>query len=156
MEYSYSYQKAENTYTLDQFIACQSDTDFCYNNLSFIDQIDNIKYNVYNVASDYIEEIISEYCVSVELTDDQLSKYKYRPKLLCYDIYGSQELYYLILVINDICSVKDFTKNKLNLPTKSNMVELTKAIMNSNRSDIQSYNYANIKSSADIEEENKK
>ena len=32
MEYSYNYQKPESTYTLDQFIACQSDTNFCYNN----------------------------------------------------------------------------------------------------------------------------
>ena len=150
IEYSYDYQKPEKTYTLDQFIACQSDDVFCYNNLSFIDQIDNIKYNVYNVASDYLDEITSAYCVDVELTDDQLTRYKYRPKLLCYDIYGSQELYYLILIINDICSIKDFTKKKLKLPTKINMSELCKEIKNSNNSDIQLYNSLNIKSSADI------
>lgn len=153
IEYTYDYQKPELTYTLDQFIACQSDTNFCYNNLSFIDQIDNIKYNIYNVASDYIDEIISNYCVNVELSDDQLAKYMYRPKLLCYDIYGSQELYYLILIINDICSVKDFVKKKIILPTKTNMSVITKAIMNANRSDIQDYNAANIKSSAELEEE---
>ena len=153
MEYSYDYQKPEYTYTLDQFIACQSDTNFCYNNLSFIDQIDNIKYNIYNVASDYIEEIISDYCIPVLLNDDQLSKYKYRPKLLCYDVYGAQELYYLILIINDMCSVKDFTKKKLFLPTKDNMPIITKAIMNANRADIQKYNSVNIKTSAQLEEE---
>ena len=153
IEYTYDYQKPESTYTLDQFISCQSDSNFCYNNLSFIDQIDNIKYNIYNVASDYIDEIVSNYCVTVILTDDQLSKYKYRPKLLCYDLYGSQELYYLILIINDICSIKDFTKNTLKLPTKVNMPVITKAIMNSNRSDIQKYNDDNIKTSAELEEE---
>ena len=145
MEYTYDYQKPEKTYTLDQFIACQSDTSFCYNNLSFIDQIGNIKYNIHNVASDYIDEIISNYCVDVELSDDYLAKYKYRPKLLCYDIYGSQELYYLILIINDICSVKDFTKKKLKLPTKDNISVICKAIMNANRSDIQKYNSFNKK-----------
>lgn len=155
MSYTYDYQKPELTYTLDQFIACQSDTNFCYNNLSFIDQIDNIKYNIYNVASDYIDEIITNYCVNVELTDDNLSKYKYRPKLLCYDLYGSQELYYLILIINDICSVKDFTKNKLVLPTKVNIPIITRAIMNANRSDIQKYNAANIKTSAELKEKKK-
>ncbi len=153
IEYTYDYQKPELTYTLDQFIACQSDTNFCYNNLSFIDQIDNIKYNIYNVASDYIDEIISEYCVMVELSDEQMAQYKYRPKLLCYDVYGAQELYYLILIINDICSVKDFTKKKIKLPTKSNMTVVCKAIMNANRSDIQIYNSANVKTSAELEEE---
>ena len=102
------------------------------------------------MASDYINEIRNEYCASVELTDEQLTKYKYRPKLLCYDIYGVQELYYLILIINDMCSVKDFTKKKLIMPTKNNMSILTKAIMNTNRSDILKYNEANIKNSADI------
>lgn len=153
IEYTYDYQKPESTYTLDQFIACQSDSNFCYNNLSFINQIDNIKYNIYNVTSDYIDEIISNYCVNVVLTDDQLSKYKYRPKLLCYDLYGSQELYYLILIINDICSIKEFTKNTLKLPTKANMPIITKAIINSNRFNIQKYNDANIKTSAELEEE---
>lgn len=153
IEYTYDYQKPELTFTLDQFIACQSDTSFCYNNLSFIDQIDNIKYNIYNVASDYIDEIISEYCVNVELSDEQLAKYKYRPKLLCYDVYGAQELYYLILIVNDICSVKDFTKKRLILPTKNNMTTICKSIMNANRSDIQIYNSANIKTSEELEEE---
>ena len=32
----YTYAKPYNTYTLEQFIACQSDTSVCYNNLSFI------------------------------------------------------------------------------------------------------------------------
>lgn len=144
---SYDYQKPENTYTLDQFIACQSDETFCYNNLSFIDQIDNIKYNTYNVASDYIDELISEYCVNVQLSDDELSRYKYRPKLLAYDIYGSQELYYLILIVNDMCSVKDFVKKRIYLPTKNNMSTITSAIMNSNKSDIEKYNSSNIKKS---------
>lgn len=151
---SYNYQKPEKTYTLDQFIACQSDTSFCYNNLSFIDQIDNIKYCAYNVASDYIDEIISNYCVNVELTEEQLSRYKYRPKLLAYDVYGSQEIYYLILILNDICSVKEFTKKKLKLPSRDNMTTICKALFNSNKSDIQIYNADNIKTSAQIEEEN--
>ena len=145
MEYSYNYQKPEATYTLDQFIACQSDIAFCHSNLSFIDQINNIKYSTYNVVSDYMDEITASYCVNIELSDDQLNQYKYRPKLLCYDIYGSQELYFLILIINDMCSVKDFTKKKLKMPTKDNMTTICKAIMNANKSSIEKYNAANKK-----------
>lgn len=150
LEHSYSYQQPENTYTLDQFIACQSDTDFCYNNLSFIDQIDNIKYNTYNIISDYIDEIIDNYCVDIELTSDQLAKYKYRPKLLCYDIYGSQELYYLILIINDICSIKDFNKKKLKMPSRQNMKIICNHIINANIYDIKEYNNKNIKKSNEL------
>lgn len=152
IEYSYKFQSPEKTYTLDQFIACQSDTSFCYANTSFIDQIDNIKYPVHNVVSDYIDEIIDTYCVHVVLSDDDLMRYRYRPKLLCYDVYGSQEVYFLILLINDMCSIKDFDKTDLMLPTKDNMKTICNAVLNSNLSDIQKYNMANKTTSAELDE----
>ena len=43
--YLYDYLKPEETYTIDQFIECQSDNEACYNNLSFIDQYNGIKFN---------------------------------------------------------------------------------------------------------------
>lgn len=138
---SYEYQKPQNTYTLDQYIACQSDTIMCYANSSFIDKLGNIKQPAYNVVSDYIEELRSDdYCVSVELTDEQLTKYKYRPKLLCYDLYGNGELHFIILLMNDMYSVKQFSKKKLLLPTKDMMKEIASKILNANRDAISFYN----------------
>ena len=55
--YLYDYIKSEDTYTLDQYIECQSDDNACYNNLSFIDEHDGIRFNTYNVLGDYIDEI---------------------------------------------------------------------------------------------------
>ena len=52
----YNYNKPQNTYTIDQFIQCQSDTNVCYNNLSFIDQRNSSNYNTYNLLSDYSVE----------------------------------------------------------------------------------------------------
>jgi len=153
MDARYAYQKPENTYTLDQFIACQSDESFCYANTSFIDQIDNIKYCAYNVASDYIDELRDEYCVNVALSENDVIRYKYRPKLLAYDVYGNQELYFLILIINDICSTKDFTMTNLKLPNKENMKNICTAIFNANRKDILLYNDGNIRTSQQIKEE---
>lgn len=138
-----SYQKPYLTYTLDQFIECQSDTSICYNNLSFIDQYNGIKYNTYNVLSDYLDELRSDYCLKITLSDDQLMKYKYNPKLLCFDIYGNQELAFIILLINDMCDVKEFTKKTLLMPTKENMANITKHIYNSNKNAIQIYNEKN-------------
>ena len=140
---SFIYQKPQNTYTLDQFIACRSDSSICYNNLSFIDEHDGIKYNTYNVFSDYLEEIRDNYCVRVKLDKDQLFKYKYRPKLLCYDVYGNGELAFIIMIINDICDVKEFNKEYLLMPSKNNMKEITKRIFNSNKKDIDIYSEKN-------------
>lgn len=141
----YNYQKPEATYTLDQYIACQSDTSICYNNLSFIDQYSDIKFNTYNVLSDYADIIRSEYCLTVTLDAEQMLKYKYKPKLLCYDIYGNGELAFIILIINDMYSAKQFTKNKLYMPTKQEMAEITKKIYNTNKSCISIYNEKNKK-----------
>lgn len=136
----YEYQRPQNTYTLEQFIACQSNTDICYNNFSFIDERYGIKYNTYNVLSDYLEEIKEEYCVTITLSEDDMLKYKYRPKLLCYKIYGSEELAFIILILNDMCNVREFTKNKILMPTVAGMKELTKYIFNTNKSAIDIYN----------------
>lgn len=139
----YNYQKPQNTYTIDQFIACQSDTSICYNNLSFIDEHDNIKYNTYNVLSNYIDEIRENYCIPIKLDTDQLFKYKYKPKLLCYDIYGSSEVAFIIMIINDMCDVKDFTKEIILMPTKTNMQLITNRLYNANKNDINIYNEKN-------------
>lgn len=139
----YNFQKPYNTYTLDQFIACQSDSSICYNNLSFIDQYANIQFNTYNVLSDYVDEIRDNYCLPIELNDKQMVKYKYRPKLLCNDVYNDGELFFIILIINDMYTIKDFTKKKLLMPTKNNMNEIIKRMYNSNKQAISIYNEKN-------------
>ena len=70
-------------------------------------------------------------------------KYIYKPKLLCYDIYGNGELAFIIMEINDMCNVKDFTKDLLLMPTKENMKLITKRIYNSDKNDIEIYNEKN-------------
>lgn len=140
---SYDYQKPNLTSTIDQYIACKSSENMCYHNLSFIDKSGNIEYDTYNVLSDYIDEIKDEYCVSVKLTNDEMSKYKYRPKLLCFDIYGNTELAFIILIINDMSSVKQFTKSTLYMPRRDMMQELIRYLINANSSAINVYNSKN-------------
>lgn len=146
MATTYQYNKPAETYTIDQFIACQSDTEMSYNNLSFIDSIEysfmnqKINYATYNALSDYFDEIRDEYCIQVALSDNDLMKYMYRPKLLCHNIYGNGELAFIILLINDMYSVKQFTKTKLLLPTKANMSQICKYLFNANKTAITNYN----------------
>ena len=138
--YTYDYQKPHNTWTLDQFIASQNDSVMSYHNLSFVDIHDGIAYDTYNVLTDYIDEIRSEYCVPVKLNMDQLEKYKYRPKLLCFDMYGNGELAFILLLANDMCSVKSFTKDTILMPRVTMMNELVKYLSNANRMALRTYN----------------
>ena len=143
MNTDYNYQKPHNTHTIDQFNSCQSDTVMSYHNLSFVDIDGGIAYDTYNVFSDYLDEIRDEYCVLITLTDKQLDKYKYRPKLLCWDLYGNTELAFMILLINDMCNIKSFKKRKILMPRKDSMTKLIRLLFNANRSVIQRYNEQN-------------
>ena len=142
---SYQYYKPSEPYTIDQFVACQSDTVMSYYNLSFVDSVEykfmneEIHYSTYNAISDYIDEV-RESCLKVSLSDDEMLRYKYRPKLLCYDIYGNGELAFIVLIINDMYSVKQFTKNNIMLPNRNTMNQICKELFNTNKSAIEKYN----------------
>ena len=136
---TYDYQKPYNTFTIDQYISCHSDTIACYKNLSFIDRSGHIDYSTWNVVSDYVDEL-RDLCVNVELSDEELEKYKYRPKLLCHKIYENAELAFLILIINDMYSTKQFNRKHLLLPQRTVMKAITKQLMNANKTAIVAYN----------------
>ena len=55
-------------------------------------------------------------------------KYEYKPKLLCYDVYGYKELYFIILVINEMISVKDFRKKKIKMLYTEDMNNLSNSL----------------------------
>ena len=80
--------------------------------MSLVEERGNIQFPVVNlITDDYFDEF-KKASVRVELTEDEILKYKYRPKLLSYDIYDNAELYYIILRLNDLYNVKDFNLGK--------------------------------------------
>lgn len=83
-----------------------------YSNMSFIEERERIQFAVGNIVTDDYFPELKDKCVKVHLDDKEIQKYKYRPKLLAYDVYDNAELYYIILRINDLYSVKDFNLSK--------------------------------------------
>lgn len=125
--------------TLEEFIASSRSTQISYANLSFIDELEGIKFPILNVIDDYINEIKS-YSFQVTLSDTEYRKYKYRPKLLANDVYDNGEYYFVILAINGICNVKDFTLRTLNLLRKEDMITVLSRIYNAEKNNISNYN----------------
>ena len=72
------------------------------------------------------------------MTDDEYHKYKFKPKLLAYDLYGSVELYFTILFLNGTCNIKDFDRRVIKLIRKSDMIALLEAIYNAEQNYISS------------------
>lgn len=143
---SYTFNKPESTDSVAKFIACQNSTTPSYYNFSFKDEIYYkyinrwLRYCSYNVISDYVDDIRKDYCSNVSLSDSEFIKYKYKPKLLAYDIYNNAELGTLILIINDMYSVRQFSKKKILLPSRNGMNQICKYIYNANNVAITAYN----------------
>lgn len=130
----------QNTTTIEQFIEAGSGVTVTYPKLSFLNTTSNgTLVTILNAISDYIDEF-KQVCVNVKLNKDQQFKYHYKPKLLCQDIYGNPELFYIILLINDMADVKEFTKEIIKMPRKNDMSTILTYIYNAERTAIDSYN----------------
>lgn len=97
------------THTINQFLTTgeSEKTVIGYNDLSYIETIDNIEYTIKNLVSDYLY-LIQPLAIPISLSDTEQIKYKYNPKLLSYDTYKTTRLFYVILALNGICNVHEF------------------------------------------------
>ena len=88
-----------------------------------------IVYSINNIIYDYMDELKS-YRKLVSVTENDKIKYKYKPKLLAYDLYGTTESYFIILALNGMCNVKEFDlkDNTFYALTPSDMTSLMSAI----------------------------
>ena len=133
----------QETTTIEEFIESEKSVSVDYMDLSFLDKVSNGTWvSVLNVVNDYMTELKNA-CVTVELSEAQQWAYFYKPKVLCYDIYGNPELYFVILLLNDMADVKEFTKPKLKMLRKDHMSMLLSYIKNSEARAIDAYNDKN-------------
>jgi len=143
---SYTFNTPEKTDTIDKFIACQSSTEPSYYNFSFKDEFyyDGIgrwlRFSSYNILSDYIDDIKEEYSAKYTFDDNQFLKYKYKPKLVAFDLYGCAELGTLLLLINDMYSVRQFNRKDVILIDPTKIKELVNYLFNANNAAIKAYN----------------
>lgn len=133
--------KTSTTFTLDQFADSKSSNDISYYSMSLLerDPNTNIEYDVFNVVSDYMNEL-KEMSHSVTLTDTEYYTYRFKPKLLAKFLYGNTELYFIILWLNDMWSVKDFNLRTIKLIKNTELAEVLSKINASEKSFIKAYN----------------
>lgn len=68
--------------------------------------------NMYNLYEKYYE-LLLEHTVIVTLSDLDYQKYRFKPKLLSKDLYGTTELHYMLLRLNYVYSVINFDFNEI-------------------------------------------
>ena len=133
-----STNKVEETYTVEDFIELGKDIDdIQYSKFAILSKAASnvtnpILYPEHNVIYDYEEEFKS-LAITVEMTDTEYHKYRFKPKLLAYDLYGSTELYFAILFLNGTCNIKDFDRKIIKVIKKNDMLNLLEAIYNAEK-----------------------
>lgn len=73
--------------------------------------------------------------IRVRLEDDYI-KYKYRPKELSKVLYGTEELYFILLKLNNISSEIEFTKRRIFVADRDSLKEIINRIINLNEDSI--------------------
>lgn len=63
--------------------------------------------NMFNLYEKYYE-LLLDYATIVVLTDEEYRKYRYNPRLLSKDLYGTPELHYMLLRLNYVYSIINF------------------------------------------------
>lgn len=133
--------KPHKAINLSDLIEEGNSNEFSFASTSILTNIDGIIYPSSNILDKY-KEIILENCIEVTLSDEDLANYRYNPKALSLKLYKSIDLWFLLLNINGILSVSDFTKRTIKIydPKKMNILNkiliVEKSRIDSNRSDL--------------------
>jgi hypothetical protein len=89
-------------------------SEFSLSKTSIIENISDMKYPVDNILNKYMS-ILKNYFINVTLTDEEMTKYSYQPKKLSLDLYGTIELWFLLIRINNLTSISEFNKKKIKI-----------------------------------------
>jgi hypothetical protein len=83
--------------------------------------------NMYNLYEKYYE-LLLEHTTLVTLSDADYMKYRFKPKLLSKDLYGTVELHYMLLRLNHVYSVINFDFTEMRV-FNANIKQLLNEIM---------------------------
>ncbi len=125
----------KDAYTVEKLISAGKNVILSYNNFSILEKINDMLLPTNNIIYDYMDEL-RDYIVTVTLSDLERIKYKYKPKLLAFDVYGSTDLYFVIMTLNGIIDIRDFDLEKVNMFKKEHMNTLMGFIYNAEKETI--------------------
>jgi hypothetical protein len=74
--------------------------------------------NTMSIIDKYYD-VIKANTVDYQMTDAELIKYKFQPKYLSFDLYGTTELWSLILKVNNMLSATQFTRRNIKILTNN-------------------------------------
>ena len=135
--------KADKTITIEDFIALRNSDEITYYNYSIVEYLNGYDMFVTNLLYDYEEELKSM-AVTVELSDRERLKYRYKPNVLAYDLYGSVEAKFILMILNEVLDPKEFDFAKIKA-VKPNALQLFLGRIEAVNSDYMTLNRSKLK-----------
>ena len=133
---------AAKTMTVEDFISLGSSDEVTYYNYSLLEYLNGYEMFITSILYDYEDEI-SDAVILVALTEEERAKYRYKPYLFAYDIYGATEYKFIIMMLNGIIDPKEFDLQKIKVISKSTLnnilsriLSVNESFMNSNRAQL--------------------
>lgn len=119
--------------TIDDTITNGSLIEFTDYKLSLLRSLtsgnERIDYPYMSILDDYIDELKS-YSTKYTMSNEEYRRYKYRPDLFAYDLYGKTDYDFVILLVNGINIEKDFNKKTVRYIPEENIDTLLSFIRN--------------------------
>ena len=109
---TFSTLKSDQTITVQDFIAMRSSDEITYYNFSIVEYLNGYDMFITSLLYDYDEEF-QDLVVYIKLTDVEKLKYRYKPYLFAYDLYGAREMSFIIMMLNGIIDPKEFDFDKV-------------------------------------------
>jgi len=107
--------------TLEDLILYGKSLDISHDKLhfkaSFLDNSNNIIIFNYSSLIQKYKYFLEKYIRTIEFNDVEYEKYRFKPKSLSVDLYGTTELWSAILRINNVLSINEFSLKKIKLFT---------------------------------------
>lgn len=112
------------TYTLSDFVEIGKQDEMTYTNFSIIQYRMSTEFAEQNIIDYYLSELKSICLKITSLSEDEINKYKYAPDILAYDVYGTTQLDFIVLLCNGMIDPKDFDfKRKYLLLPRANVLQ---------------------------------
>lgn len=114
--------------SLDKFIKEGVSNSYNIQNLHYYTKVNDLTLPTLNILRERYYSVIFNMCVYVELDDIAYENYKYQPKKLSKDLYGTIDLWHIIIWINGMTSVTEFNRRKIVLFDQQGLDTLVKII----------------------------
>ena len=149
----YSTTKADATVSIQDFIALRNSDEITYYNYSILEYLNGYDMFITNLLYDYEDEI-NDLDVTIKLTNIERAKYRYKPYLLAYDIYGSTETKFILMMLNNIIDPKEFDFETIRALRPADLARLLNRI-NAVNDDFMSKMKSRLKADFKVNEGNK-